>query len=651
VGTAGGIRMRRFYGARARRLLPASALVGVVTLIASAVLLPPLRARAVINDGVASALYFGNYRFANQGIDYLAADTPPSPFQHYWSLGVEEQFYLVWPLLIIATVWIIRRVRRRRGATATAAGPRPYIVVLALVVAISFAASLMATSLGPSLAFFSLPTRAWELAAGGLVALTAVQWRRLPPVAAAIVGWAGLALVLLACHLLDGATAYPGTAALLPVLGAALVIGAGCAGATQGCGRALALPPMQAIGRVSYSWYLWHWPLLLLVPPLLGHPLGLSGKLVTITASLGLAVLTLRLIENPIRFAAPVRNSAGASLTLGAAVTAVAVSVGLLLLVVVPVPVGRGAPAPTLVVTGETLTGKLDAARYDAAVNRVFAQVESSVAKSVDVRAVPSNLDPSLGEAETDKGATYLDGCLRSYLQVGQPECATGAVGSSTTVALVGDSHAAMWDPAFQFAAEQQHWRLDSLSRVACPILDLPIRSPYLRRDYTECERWRGEIVARLQVQHPRLIVVGVSRDYTAGFGFTSYEPEWVNSLTRMVTTLRSTGAKVLVLGPIPKPLPAVPVCLSEHLDDATACVASTSEAVNEAGMLAEAAAVKAGGGEYADVTRLFCTADRCPVIVGNTLVYRDSNHMSLEYARVLGPVMSALADRTLARQ
>ena len=232
VSTAGTVRLRRFYGARARRLLPASAAVGVVTAIASAVLLPPLQAVGVLYDGIASALYVSNYWFISQGVHYFGGHKPPSPFQHYWSLGVEEQFYLVWPAIIIGTAWLIRRARRRSKATEAQASPssqRPYLVVLALVAAASFAMSLVITYVMPAIAFFSLPTRAWQLAAGGLVALTAGQWRRLPPLARrdhrmgrAGGGPAGL-------QLFERTTPYPGIAALLPALGTALVIGAGCA--------------------------------------------------------------------------------------------------------------------------------------------------------------------------------------------------------------------------------------------------------------------------------------------------------------------------------------------------------------------------------------------------------------------------------------
>jgi peptidoglycan/LPS O-acetylase OafA/YrhL len=653
VSTTGSVGLRRFYGARARRLLPASATVGVVTLIASAVLLAPLQASPVIRDGIASALYVSNFWFIGENVDYFGGHLPPSPFQHYWSLGVEEQFYLVWPPMIIATAWLIRRVRRRTSAE-TASSKRPYLVVLALVAAGSFALSLLITYLVPAAAFFSLPTRAWQLAVGGLVALTAGQWRRLPALPAVITGWAGLGVIVLACTQLSATTLYPGTAALLPTLGAALVIGAGCATPSQGCGRVLAVPPMQAIGRISYSWYLWHWPVLVLTPALLGHPLGLPARLAAALVSGGLAVLTLRYLENPLRFAAPIRRSAWASLALGGAATAVAVCVGVALLQVVPTPIGRGAPAPALTITAAPSPAGSSMDAYGAAVQHAFAQVQAAVAASAELKAVPSNLNPALADASADQKTSLFNGCVRTDKQGGQPECAMGDTASTTTVALVGDSHAAMWIPAFQQVAAQRHWRLETMAKLGCPLMDVPIANHLNRvvEQFRHCEQWRAQILARLRAEHPRLVVVSMWRQYGVGGwqpGFTPYDPAWLDSLTRLVQQLRGTGAQVLVLGPIPDPQSVVPTCLSGHLDDATACAQPRSTAVNQSGMAAETAATKAGGGQYGDVTGLFCTTDRCPVIVGNTLVYGDFSHMTLEYSRLLAPVMGALADRALA--
>jgi peptidoglycan/LPS O-acetylase OafA/YrhL len=646
VTTAGTIRLGRFYGARARRLLPAAATVGIATAIGAAVLLPPLQARSVLGDGIASALYVGNYRFAMHRTDYLAAGTPPSPFQHYWSLGVEEQFYLLWPVLIIGTAWLVRRARL--GARVVLRG-NPYVLVLTVVAVVSFGLSVVWTHTSPPWAFFSLPTRAWELAAGGLVALSANQWRRLPALAAAIAGWGGLALILLTCTQLGPSTPYPGTAALLPVLGTALVIGGGCVTSDLGAGRVLSLPVMRAVGQVSYSWYLWHWPVLLLMPPLLGEPPGLPGRLAAIIVSAGLAVITLHLVENPGRFAAPLRRSAAASLALSGAATAVTVCVGVILLMLVPAPVGRGVAAAAPKITAAPPPASTGVDPHEAAVQRAFAQAQAVVAASANLRAVPSNLTPPLADAAADKPAVFVNGCVRSWRDVGQSECASGDTASATTVALVGDSHAAMWNPALQQVAEQRHWRLKTLGKVTCPLMDLPITSPYLGRQYTECVQWRDEIMARLRSEHPQLVVLSMSRRYGADFGFISYDPAWIDTLSRLVAQLRSTGATVLVLGPVPDPHSTVPTCLSAHLDDATACSPPQSVAVNDAGIAAEKAATMAGGGQYADLTALFCTPDRCPMIVGNTLVYRDDNHVTIEYAQVLAPVMGTLADRALA--
>ncbi|WP_433633876.1 acyltransferase family protein [Nocardia sp. CA-120079] len=643
AASADTVGLLRFYGARARRLLPAAGVVVVATAIGAAVLLPPLQARQVLGDGIASALYAGNYRLALHGTDYLAAGTLPSPFQHFWSLGVEEQFYLLWPALIAGTAWFARR--RVIGSAAVF----PYLVVLAVVAVFSFAISLTWTHTLPPWAFFSLPTRAWELGAGGMIALSAGAWSRLPKSVAVPAGWIGLTLIVAACTQLNGKTPYPGTAALLPVLGTALVIVSGCVETRFGVGRRLEVPVLRAIGRVSYSWYLWHWPVLLLAPCVLGHQLGRGGSMGAVITAGGLAMLTLWLVENPVRFAAALRGSAARSLACGGAITAVAGGVALMLLVLTPVPVGRGAAAAALTLATPAAPATSSADAHDANVRRLTAQTQAAVAASAEIRAVPSNLTPSLADAPGDKAGVFVDGCVRSWRDVGQAECASGDPDSFTTVALVGDSHAAMWHPAFESIAAQRHWRLETMAKVTCPLLGLPITSPYLGREYTECEQWRGQILARLQAERPHLIVVSMSRRYGADFGFVSYDQAWIDSLHRLVGQLRATGAAVLVLGSIPDPHTTVPACLSEHIDNAAACAPARPEAVDDAGIAAEQAAATTGGGQYADLTSLFCTAASCPLIIGDNLVYRDDNHLTVSYARTLGPVIVALADRALA--
>lgn len=655
ISSTGGIRLKRFYGARARRLLPASAFVGVVTGICSALLLPPLEARAVIGDGIASALYVGNYRFVLRGIDYLASYMPPSPFEHYWSLGVEEQFYLLWPALVLATGWSVRRIAHlRAGASTPMRGP--FIVVLTLIAALSFTLSLAMTHVAASVAFFSLPTRAWELALGGLIAFTADRWTKLPVQYAAIAGWFGLILISLACILLNKTTPYPGTAALLPVLGTILVIGSGCTTVDQGCGRFLKIAPMLALGRLSYSWYLWHWPVLLLTPYVLGHPLGLVGRLVAAVASGGLAVLTMRYIEDPVRFNARLRRSPNKSLLLGGGVTGCAVLASAVLLVLVPVPVGHGTPVSTMTITvppPPPTPVTADIRRYDDTVRSAFDQVQAAIAATDHQEAVPSNLVPNLADAAHENPRLYEGGCLRNFLEADQPECVAGNRASGTTIALVGDSNAAMWRPAFEQVAAKGHWRLETMAKAGCPLMDISFVNLVLRREYSECARWRDEVIARLRAEPPQLIIIGLWRKYGEQYGytsgFTSYDSTWLENLNSLVKELRSSGSAVLVLGPIPDLSSVAPVCLSAHMDNPDACSKARITATNEDAIKDEGAAVASAGGQYLDITGLFCSDRQCPAIIGNNLVYMDKDHLTFEYVHQLAPALGSIVTRAIA--
>lgn len=660
AGTSGTVSLRRFWGARARRLLPASATVGIVTMIASAFILSPLQVKTVAIDAITSALYVSNYWFIASGLNYFGKDalTIPSPFKHYWSLGVEEQFYLVWPVLIIVVAWLVRRTRRGRDDTGWTPSVRPYVAVLAVVAVVSFALSLVLTYLLPPAAYLSLPTRAWQLAVGGLVALTAPRWRRLPHPAAAVLGWLGLATIVAACVWVDGATEYPGTAALLPTFGSAAVIAAGCALPSGGCGRLLGLAPMRAIGRISYSWYLWHWPVLVLVPALIGHPVGLPVRLAAMALSAVLAILTLRFIENPLRFSDRIRRSPRNSLALGGVATAAAVIVGVVALVVAPTPVGPGRAVPPLTINAAPTPPGQPAAVYDAAVKDVFGQVNSAVTAALSTTVVPSNLTPPLDGTAAEVKAILADGCLRSLPFDGsQPECVTGNRSSPTTIAVIGDSHAAMWNPAFRRAVDERDWRMILMAKASCPIVDLPLtdRLNWMTEEVQRCAQWRSGIMERLRAEPPQLVVIAAVRGYGPDGvgvwdkpGFDPFNQGWIDALGEQVRRLRSNGSQVLVLGPEPKLTTVAPNCLSAHLRDVPACEFAWPDA-NNAGIAAESAVVRAAGGQYADTKDLFCSGDRCPPIVGNTMVFYDGSHLSNDYSRAMGPAVGALMDRALA--
>jgi peptidoglycan/LPS O-acetylase OafA/YrhL len=284
VGHTGRVDLPTFYFRRARRLLPAALTVIIVTLIASAYILSPIRFPSVAGDGAASAFYVANIRFALEGTDYLASAADPSPYQHFWSLGVEEQFYLVWPLLVLLASKLV--------------GVRNLIWVLGAVVIASFLCSWVITDVDAPWAFFSLPTRAWQLGAGGLVALGIARW--VPRKALPYVGLGGLVLVLAGVTLLNDSVPYPGTAALIPTLGTMmLIVGAGDAAGALARGLGSWLP--RSIGGISYSIYLWHWPLLILVPIALSDD-SLGLRLLLGASSIGFAIVSTKVIEAPFRF-------------------------------------------------------------------------------------------------------------------------------------------------------------------------------------------------------------------------------------------------------------------------------------------------------------------------------------------------------------
>jgi len=300
----GRISFLAFYARRARRILPAATLTVVVTAVASALLLDPLAAKRALDDAL-SAVYFGaNIHFAAQGADYFNAGLAPSPFQHFWSLSVEEQFYFVWPLLLVVSSlgWlrVSRRDRRERVHRPVIGA---VIVVLAILAAISLMASIRETPASPSWAYFSIVTRAWELAVGAMVALALPRVARLDRRIAIPLSWIGLGCIALAAGLFSGTTSYPGDLALLPVLGSAAVICGGSALASRrfGAEALLGTPPFQRVGAWSYSWYLWHWPLLAFLRVASGGPLPVPVRIIAILLSFALAVLSYHLIEQPFR--------------------------------------------------------------------------------------------------------------------------------------------------------------------------------------------------------------------------------------------------------------------------------------------------------------------------------------------------------------
>jgi peptidoglycan/LPS O-acetylase OafA/YrhL len=307
-----------FYGRRARRIIPAATLVIIVTVLATYHWLGFILGGDTARDGRAAATFWVNFRFIATGTNYWTSQLPPSPLQNYWSLSVEEQFYVVYPALFVAAAAIaVRRIELRHRIS----------VILGAAIIASFWWSIVQTSSNATAAYFSPFTRAWELALGALVAVNARHLAQLPRRAAALASWIGLCGILLAAFLYTSATPYPGSAAALPVISTAGVIAGGTAGFKFGAEMILRLPPFQWLGRISYSMYLWHWPLLVIPMELAGHQLSLKDNLGWVAVALAISAITFFLIENPIRHAKRLRQSWRLSIGLGAALVATSVAV------------------------------------------------------------------------------------------------------------------------------------------------------------------------------------------------------------------------------------------------------------------------------------------------------------------------------------
>jgi len=627
--TGGRISFLAFYARRARRILPAAMLTLIVTAVASALLLNPLAARRALED-VLSAIYFGaNVHFSAQGADYFNAGLSPSPVQHFWSLAVEEQFYIVWPLLLVASslVWLrVRRRSRRERVQRPVIGA--VIVVLATLAAISLITSIRETASSPSWAYFSIVTRAWELAVGALIALALPLAARLDRRLAIPLSWVGLSCIALAAVLFSDTTSYPGDSALLPVLGTAAVIygGSALAGRRFGAEALLRTPPFQRVGAWSYSWYLWHWPALVLAAALLGHSLSEIQAVAVAVVSLGIAVMSFVLLERPIRRIEIVARRPALGLTAGGVLAAIAIAIVALSGSLVG-PLASTAAAPA------SLT-----AQHKLAASSLRADL---IAGARTIR-VPSNLHPSLTAMTSALPRIIADGCQLGFGGDQIKPCIYGDRRSHTTVVVFGDSHAGHWFDALNWISNRRHWRLVVMTKEGCT----PAEVTFADDPNSLCARWREKAKARIARLNAALVIVSWARwrqplaSQSAGV-LTGYGGPWQDGVAAIFQFLRRSAKQVIFISDTPYLPQSAPDCVADHLSDVRRCANERSDAtVLPAIKAAELRIAKQEQIDSIDPTSWFCAPRVCPVIVGNILVYHDKSHMTTEWSRFIAPVL-----------
>ena len=611
VTRTGTISLRGFYAGRMRRLLPAAAVVVVATVVAARLWDSIFQVKSVATDALFTTFYALNYRLAAEGVDYQNASGPVSPLQHMWSLAVEEQFYLAWPLIIIGCVLI----GRRRGRW-------PLLVAsCTALIAGSLFLSATVTRANPPYAYFSIHTRAWELAIGALIALAATKLSQLPSKLAAAASWVGVAGVVGSALYYNDFTPFPGTAALLPTLAAGLIIASGCRESKGSAELVLNRRPMQGIGAVSYGWYLWHWPMLVLIPLMVGTDLSWGVRVEISLLALWLAVLTHHLLENP---ALRSRLRKRLWLIAGTGVSGATAAAAAVVIVSLPSLVGDGAAASTLTLT-----------RADTG------QVNQALIKGLSVVNAPSNLVPTVTEAGNDVPASSGDGCHAAYLVVTQGACIYGDPKGKHTLALFGDSHAQQWLPGLDAEAKKLHWKIVAWTKAACPIADVKVTNAGLGRDYTECYAWRSSTVAKIAKLAPDLVLVSQS-DSVPGHQVTN--TAWGDATVAGLASLQAAKIPVAYLLDTPFPQASVPDCVAGHLDNVGACNLHRDNIYADPGRLATlAATLKSARIPAIDPVSWFCTTQGCPAVVGNMLVYRDGSHMTAHYSRWLAPLVAPL--------
>ncbi len=583
----GRISFVQFYARRTRRLLPAAILVLTVTLVACLLMLSPLEQFRYASSAVATSVYASNLHFMRQATDYFGPNLASDPFLHTWSLAVEEQFYLVWPMLIALGF----------------GGSRPVGRLVKLIIAVcvvSLAACVWLTVVKKPWAFFGSPLRAWEFGIGGLACLVPVAALRHRPGLCRALGWGGLVTVLIGATTLTGHMLFPGPWALLPAMGTVGMLLAGTGMPGIGVGVPLGSPPLQHLGRLSYSWYLWHWPVLVLALAV-APDLSVPAKALCAAGALAAAAVAFALVENRIRFHPALLPRPRFSLALAAVLSLAGLVFGL--------------------------------GSHEYSAQLLSRQPQRAFAKAVG-----------------DGPSLKRRGCFMSEARKGLRQCVFGDSASSITLVLFGDSHAAQWFPALEQVAKERHWRLVSMVRASCPVATVPVYDPRGGEEQAECAVWRRLALRRIVELQPTLVVMANSVGYikrpgeSDGLSQLSYR-QWEEGIRTTFVSLDSAGVRGLFFRDTPRAKDDVPLCLSRAAYfgwEQRECAAERDEALYpEIYGLEQRAASGLPHVSTVDLSDLVCGPAVCETVQRGMVVYRDHSHLTASFARSLAPALS----------
>ena len=595
---AGRIDLGEFWGRRSLRLLPPLLVVLIATLAAVMTLYAPIDRARIAGTARAVAMYSGNIEFASGGVDYFGSGE--NPLLHTWSLAVEEQFYFVWPLLfvLLAILWARRASPEFGGSDRLER--RPLLMGIAIAGIASLVVSLWLTDTAQPWAFFGMPSRVWEFALGGALAVWSERDPEPTPVGT-LLQVCGLLAIAFAVVVYDRATPYPGVAARLPALAAVALIAGGERAPNGEVTRGLSWGVFRWFGRLSYAWYLWHWPLVG-IGAVINPQIGVWGKLAWSLGALGLAWLTYLYIERSARDGRLSR-----------------------------IPTRWLAPAALGVSVGAALLA-----------HGAMRNAERTVAGSAAQRAFAA--------ARTDR---MEHGCWASTVEDVKGPCLFGDRDGKVTLALLGDSHAEHWLGGLDRAGREHGWRIDAMVKGGCPVADMPtLMRPRLKRYYHECTRYREAMLQRIIAMRPTAVILSSWDHYIppdgTGADWQVTPAMWQSGLRKTYERLVAAKIPVIAIRGTPRTWFDVPACLSRRaagVPFASDCTYDRAKAMSAAAIGAQQAAAKGLPVRFVDMNDLICATKRCRVQRNGVIVFTDDNHLTRTFSQsVAGPLGARLS-------
>ena len=602
-----------FYARRVRRLLPASAVVLLAVMVGAVLLLAQSRWQNISSDVLFSLLQVQNWHQALSAVSYAGATQEVSPLQHFWSLAVEEQFYLVIPFFFLGITLVARAANRSPG--------RLIVPALSVIAVASFAYSIYLSDHEHTIAYFATTTRIWELAVGGLAALVPRMFKGSERLAAAH-GWLGASAIIVPAFILNTNMPFPGSVAAIPVLGTALLLRSGSltASVSWSAARALSVRPMTFVGDVSYSLYLWHWPVIVFAVALLGRTPRIREAFLLAALSLLLATASYHLVEQRFR-----HHSKGADWSAYRRVYAMAVGV------VMVVSLTAWVPWQVIEVKRAQLSTELSDRDYPGA--QAWSNRPAAVPSGLPIRP-----DPSV--AMQDVPVTSAGSCgIYDPAGVADTDCWFGSAAPQGTpvVVVVGDSHAGQFVDPLIAVSKKIPLRIHAMVRNGCPFALNPPQSA--ATVFSNCSSQNIVTAEKIAAAKPDLVLVAGMREsgYSRALGWTwAPQAPLVDGYVQALSRLRSAGLRVAVIADLPYPQGNPVECVQKHADP-SACATPVSEALENGGDALVSAAGRVDGVEVVDLSRQFCRDGLCPAVIGNVLVYRD-NHMTNTFAKSLGP-------------